>query len=134
MAEESTHTVFGDVLHAYRLRKDITQEEFSRRSGIPQAEVSKWETGKLKVPPPAKVRLFAQALQVPAEKLALAAMEIHPDTFVGLDNEPPSAAVLRLLTLHPEPEEADYIREVLLLLRKMTRPGTDARSGIHRDS
>jgi DNA-binding XRE family transcriptional regulator len=36
----------GNRLKAYRLRKDLSQVELARRSGIPQANISAMESGK----------------------------------------------------------------------------------------
>jgi transcriptional regulator with XRE-family HTH domain len=61
-----------------RIRKDlgITQEELEARSGVPQANISLYETGRIS-PNLANLKKLASALEVSTDDLLLEVMDAH---------------------------------------------------------
>ena len=61
-----------------RIRKDlgITQEELEARSGVPQANISLYETGRIS-PNLANLKKLASALEVSTDDLLLEVVDAH---------------------------------------------------------
>ncbi len=60
------------LLEEYRLKRNLTQAELSRRSGVPQAMISEIETGQVKAPRITTLWKLANALRVLVDDLVSA--------------------------------------------------------------
>lgn len=60
------------LLEEYRLKRNLTQAELSRRSGVPQAMISEIETGQVKAPRITTLWKLANALRVLVDDLVAA--------------------------------------------------------------
>jgi transcriptional regulator with XRE-family HTH domain len=63
-----TRRVFGEVLRAYRIKRNLTQDALARAAGVDDSLVSFYERSK-KLPTLATVLLLARALGVKPGKL-----------------------------------------------------------------
>lgn len=60
---------FGDYIKNLRMQKDMTQKEFSEKTGLSASEVSKLENGSRKKPSAKHLRVIAPVLGVPIQEL-----------------------------------------------------------------
>jgi transcriptional regulator with XRE-family HTH domain len=125
---------FNKWLKAAREERGWTQTELAHRAGLEQTEVSKWEIGKLRDPPPAKAHRFADALGVPYQAVWGVVGGLWPDA----ESLPPAVKsergevipeFVRLLNLRLSPQEADFLGEVVQLQRRYTAGSLRAPGG-----